>query len=55
MKRKSLLLLFSVFIFGFILKCYQLQEMLNSQSSDLVFHSWSDYFERREENGTLHS
>lgn len=55
MKWKSLLLFFSVFIFGFILKCYQLQEILNSQSSDMVFHSWSDGFERRDENGTLHS
>lgn len=27
---------------------------MNSQSNDLVFHNWSDCFERREEIGTLH-
>lgn len=39
---KNLYYSFHTFYCCFFLKCFQLQDVLNSQSTDLLFHSWSD-------------
>lgn len=39
---KNLYCSYSQFLLVFFLKCFQLQDILNSQSNDLLFHSWSD-------------